>query len=103
MRSNFAIVRTSASCGTFRHVDGPLGNKAAANNGNAAFFAPLIGILPARRAPPSTTILSIGHSACSTQKQRSTTSRYAENDDGAPDPAIPKRAAALLLLLLITR
>ena len=28
--------------------------------GNAAFFAPLTGILPESRAPPSTTILSMG-------------------------------------------
>ena len=83
MRSSFAIVRTSASCGTFFHSDAPLGSSAAANSGSAAFFAPLIGIFPARRAPPSTTILSIGHSACSTQKQRRAGRAYAENANGA--------------------
>ena len=59
MRSSFAIVRTSASCGTLRYVDVPVGRSAAASSGNAAFLAPLTGILPTRRAPPSTTILSM--------------------------------------------
>jgi hypothetical protein len=59
IRNSLAMVFTSASCGTFFHVDVPVGSKAAASSGNAAFFAPLIGIFPTRRAPPSTTILSI--------------------------------------------
>ena len=60
MRSSFAIVRTSASCGTFLNVDAPAGSSAAASSGSAAFFAPLIGILPVSLGPPSTTILSMG-------------------------------------------
>jgi hypothetical protein len=59
IRNSFPIVRTSASCGTLRNVDAPLGRSAAASSGSAAFFAPLTGILPVSRAPPSTTILSM--------------------------------------------
>src|SRR5262249_12343314 len=55
-------------------------------------------ILPARRAPPSTTILSIGHSACSTQKERATTFPYAENANGAFS-CDPERAATYRLFV----
>src|SRR4051812_26466568 len=59
MRSSLPMVFTSASCGTFFQVDGPLGKSAAASSGRAAFLAPLIGMRPTNRLPPSTTILSI--------------------------------------------
>src|SRR5262249_1316253 len=84
MPSSLAIVRTSASCGTFLKVDAPPGSSAAASSGRAAFLAPLIGILPVRRAPPSTTILSIRHDG------RSTNAPGHQNNGGAP-AAIPAR------------
>src|SRR5262245_49520966 len=85
MPSSLAMVRTSASCGTFLKVDAPPGSSAAASSGRAAFLAPLIGILPVRRAPPSTTILSIRHDG------RSTNARRHQNNGGAP-AAIPPEA-----------
>jgi hypothetical protein len=53
------IVSTSASFGTFLNVEVPDGKSAAASSGRAAFLAPLTGIFPTSRAPPSTTILSM--------------------------------------------
>src|ERR1051326_939737 len=88
MPRSLAMVRTSASCGTFLNVDAPPGNSAAASSGRAAFLAPLIGILPVRRAPPSTTILSIRHDG------RSTNARVHQNNGSAPRTISPTGRSA---------
>jgi hypothetical protein len=53
------MVTTSLSRGTFLNVDAPAGSSAAAISGSAAFLEPLTRTSPARRRPPSITILSI--------------------------------------------
>src|SRR5215472_16929235 len=57
--SRFAIVAISARAGTFSSVTVSAVSREAAISGNAAFFAPPIGITPARGAPPRMQILSI--------------------------------------------